>query len=300
MTVPGVSRRSVLAGGAALALLTACGGGGDDNDGDDGAATGDDAPGTGELTGTLLVLIPSQGVLVTGTEQRIPLAVADPEGVPIREGLEPREFQIRTETGESVVVEAEPHTDGVPTPYYPVRFTPTEAGVHELTAVGEDGFNSLTFEVGTSSPIPGGGQPLPPVDTPTTDAARGVDPICTRTPACDLHDVTLTDALAAGGPVALLVATPEFCQTALCGPVLDLLIEALEDFPTVTAIHAEVYADPRGGDDPTAGGIAPVAEEYALAFEPTLYLADASGTIVSRLDGVYDRVELQQALTAIA
>ena len=59
--------------------------------------------------------------------------------------------------------------------------------------------------------------------------------------------------------------------------MLDLLIEALADYPTVTGLHAEVYADPRGDADPTAGGLAPIAEAYALPFEPTLFLADADG-----------------------
>lgn len=298
MGVPRVSRRSVLAGGAAMALLAACGGG-DDSGGD--AGGGDTTPDEpGELTGTLLILVPTQGLFTTGTEQRVPLAVADAEGVPVREGLEPRTFEVRRDGAEPVTVEVEPRTDGVPTPYYPVRFTPEGAGIHEITLAGESGYNAVTLEVGESSDVPGVGQALPPVQTPTVDAERGVTPICTRTPPCDLHATTLTDALAAGGPVALLIATPEFCQTAVCGPVLELLEEVLLDFPGVTAIHAEVYADPRGADDPTAGGLAPIAEQYALPFEPVLYLTDTDGTVVERLDSVYDRTELREALTAVS
>jgi hypothetical protein len=298
MTAPLVSRRSVLVGGTALVLASACSGGDDGSSGT--TAGGTDAPGTGELTGTLLTLLPAQGVLVTGGEQRLPIALADAEGVPVRDGLEPRQFQIRADTGEPLVIDVEPHGDGVPTPYYPVRFTPEGPGIHELTAVGEAGFNVVTFEVGESTPIPSVGQPLPPVTTPTTAADRGVTPICTRTPVCDLHGTSLDAALEAGGPLVLSISTPEFCQTAICGPVLDLVLEALPDFPSITGVHAEVYADPRGNADPTAGGLAPVTEAYGLPFEPTLYLVDASGTIVERLDSVYDRTELRAALERIA
>ena len=64
-------------------------------------------------------------------------------------------------------------------------------------------------------------------DTPTFDDARGVDPICTRSPEpCPFHDRTLTDVVESGEPVALLISTPGFCQTAICGPVLELLMEA--------------------------------------------------------------------------
>lgn len=297
MTAPGVSRRTVLAGGAALAFLAACGGD-DDGAADDGAVPADSTA-AGAAPGVLLVLLPQQGVLTADGEQRVPLAFADAEGVPVREGLEPREFQIRADTGEPVVVTVDPHDDGVPTPYYPVRFTPAAAGIHEITVVGEDGYNAVTLDISQDALLPLVGQPLPAVATPTTTEARGVDPICTRTPPCDLHAVSLDEVLGTG-PVALSIATPEFCQTAICGPVLDLLVEALPDYPTITGVHAEVYADPRGNDDPTAGGLAPITDEYALTFEPTLYLVDATGTIVTRLDSVYDRVELRDALDQIA
>jgi hypothetical protein len=48
--------------------------------------------------------------------------------------------------------------------------------------------------------IPKVGEPLPPFDTPTVADGRGVDPICTREPACPLHELTVTEALAAGRP----------------------------------------------------------------------------------------------------
>jgi hypothetical protein len=295
-----LSRRQLLVGGTALAFLTACsddgGGGGGDDAGPD--------PTTPSTTGgaggsVLLVLLPQQGVLTTSGPQRVPLAVAGPDGVPIREDLPTRTFQVRTDAGEPIELEVEPHGDGIPTPYYPVIFTPESTGIHEITVVGEE-FNAVTFDIGESSAIPSIGQPQPPLDTPTVEHDQGVTPICTRDPACDLHAISLREALAAGGPIALSIATPEFCQTAICGPVLDLLIEALPDHPTVTGIHAEVYADPRGNADPTAGGLAPIAEEYALPFEPTLYLVDASGQIVNRLDSVFDRVELREALAQIS
>jgi hypothetical protein len=294
MTAPGVSRRQLLVGGAALSLVTACSS--DDGGGDDASPSSTTVAGGAN---TLLVLLPQQGVLTTNGEQRVPVAVAA-DGVPVREDLPPRQFQIRTDAGDPVVVDVDPHADGIPTPYYPVRFTPEAAGIHEITVVGEDGFNPITFDITDTTEIPSIGDALPALDTPTTGNARGVTPICTRDPACELHDVTLREVLSTGSPVALLVATPEFCQVAICGPVLDLLVEALPDFPTVKGLHVEVYADPRSSADPTAAGLAPTTEALHLPFEPTLYLADASGTIVNRLDSVFDRVELQDGLAQIA
>ena len=37
---------------------------------------------------------------------------------------------------------------------------------------------------------------------------------------------------------------------------------------------------------------------YGLSFEPSLFVARANGVIVTRLDNVFDRVELAQAFQA--
>jgi hypothetical protein len=130
--------------------------------------------------------------------------------------------------------------------------------------------------------------------------------------------MTVTEALASGKPTALLVATPQFCQIGVCGPVLDLLVEIGPQFPTVQIIHAEVYTDAQAileQSNSTAGTsgmpsspaeagssaqLAPVVEAYGLTYEPALYLANGAGTIVDRLDNVFDRGEIRLGLQAIA
>ena len=39
--------------------------------------------------------------------------------------------------------------------------------------------------------------------------------------------------------------------------------------------------------------------DYRLNFEPCLYLADAKGTFVERIDGVFDADELSAALSRL-
>ena len=58
-----------------------------------------------------------------------------------------------------------------------------------------------------------------------------MDPICTLEPEhCPFHDVTLTEALAAGKPVAYYVGTPAFCDTGSCAPGLESIIEVQTEF----------------------------------------------------------------------
>ncbi len=139
-----------------------------------------------------------------------------------------------------------------------------------------------------------------PVDTPTVDDHRGVEPICTDSPQCPLHSQTLTTALTTGKPVALLVGTPAYCQTGLCGPVLKLLLEAVPDHPEMEFVHAEVYTNAPAVGDINQATTAPIIDAYGLTFEPSLFVADATGTIRTRLDNVYDRAELRDALASVS
>jgi hypothetical protein len=291
---PLVSRRAVLLGAAATGVLAACGGGGGDGSADD---TGAALPST-----NLIALFAPQGVLVTGPEQRFTLALADAEGVPLETPPAELEFTVRQDgAAEGVPVTAQAHAEGLPTAYYPVRFTFDQPGLYDVTTtIDGETLEPRVFEVGTEGTIPAVGQALPPVETPTTADAQGVDPICTRSPACPFHDVTLTEALSEGRPVAFLVATPEFCQTALCGPVLDILVDAAPDAPGIRMIHSEVYANPREVDDILQAELSPAMQAYGMTFEPCLWVTDASGTVVARLDNIYDRTELLDVLGSVS
>ena len=112
--------------------------------------------------------------------------------------------------------------------------------------------------------------------------------------------MSLDTALSERRPVVLLIGTPMFCQTAVCGPVLELLMEIAPEFGDLQFIHTEVYAAPGSGSDPASGGLAPVVEAFGLSFEPSLFVANPNTTVNSRLDNIYDREELRQALRAVS
>ena len=112
----------------------------------------------------------------------------------------------------------------------------------------------------------------------------------------------MTEALADGLPTILIVGTPGFCQTAVCGPMVDLVIDAhAARDGAFSAVHGEVYEDPQLLADGTA-----VSTEVMLAtgmhdagFEPAVFLIDAGGVLVERLDNVVDRSELSESIDAL-
>jgi hypothetical protein len=57
-------------------------------------------------------------------------------------------------------------------------------------------------------------------------------------------------------------------------------------------VHADVYADK------SANKTAPAVQAYKLSYEPVLYITDAEGTIVDRLDAVFDVNEIRDVLAA--
>lgn len=176
-------------------------------------------------------------------------------------------------------------------PFWVFSATIDEPNVYSLVIDGgpEDGA-ALQIRENDSTPVPRVGQTLPSIETPTVDNARGVEVICTRSTPCPFHDVTLAQALASGKRVVFLVGTPAHCQTAVCAPVLDALIDLAATTTDVIFVHADVYADK------AATVIAPSVQELSLTFEPVLWVTNTSGTITHRFEGVWHDSEIASAL----
>lgn len=227
--------------------------------------------------------------------QRFPFVVIADDGLPMLTGA-PESIVIDVlRNGETVTSQTvQARGIGQFVPYYPLEFTPTETGSY-LARVD---FSDLDIEFlvmdKTQTSLPHVGDALPAFDTPTFDDSRGVDPICTRPEPCPFHSITLNEALVNGKPTALLVSTPGFCQTDVCGPSVEFLIDAVGDRDDINVIHAEVYqnyeADLAGGGLPT---VAPLLPVLGLDFEPSLFVTDAAGTVVGVRHFAFDRDETQ-------
>ncbi|MFN0089552.1 MAG: hypothetical protein ACKVWR_04665 [Acidimicrobiales bacterium] len=287
-----ISRRRLLAGAGAAALLAACG----SSDGEGSGSSGDEH-----------VLIPVFDVgragpmLRTGIEQRTVWTLAGADGAVLSEGLPAALSFTLSLDGQQVgaPLEATRHEAGVPRPYYPLRFTVAQPGVYTAAVDFRRQRLEQQFLVGSPEQVPlvQPGEAAIPTPTPTTTDARGVRPICTRNPVCPFHEVSLADALGQKRPTALLISTPAFCQTAVCGPVLETLVEAAPSYPGVTFVHGEVYSNGEElTGDLTKAKIAEVVTAYKLTFEPSLVVIGADGKVLERLDFAFDRTETTSAL----
>jgi hypothetical protein len=291
-----ISRRTFLAGTGALAgaaIVGACGG----DDGKDDASSSDT---TGKL---VLAQFFGSGQFAAGTTIRAPFGVADSQG-----SLLPKQSPSKIELGiygpdEKQVgqpVTVVRRSKGLPRPYYALEVKIDEPGIYTAKALsGVAAGNSMAIEVSDPAhlQVVRPGQAMPALQTPTTTDPAGVTPICTRTPVCPLHDTTVARALTEKRPVGLIVASPAFCTVAICGPVLDLVLDQVAAFPQIRFVHAEVYTYPLKENPPKT--TSPTINALGLGFEPVLYLTDANGMITQRLDSIFDVDELRAALAKV-
>jgi hypothetical protein len=291
-----VSRRRFLLGSGAAAgavLLGACG---SDGGAEGGATTV--APG-GDLS--LVQFFGGLPMLAAGGTVRAPFGLADTEDLlPVEATPSSLTVEVSGPDGTPVgePIEVRRHAEGLPRAYFPLVFAAGAPGVY----TGRTEIDGTALEMAIKvDPVDDVqviqvGAAMPPIATPTTADARGVDPICTDDPRCPLHGVTVAEALDAGRPIGLLVATPAFCQITICGPVLDVLLAVASDHPDVQLLHAEVYADPQESLDVRA----PVVDDLGLTFEPCLVLVGGDGLVAERLDTIFDEVEVDEALSRLA
>lgn len=287
----GLSRRTLLVGGATL-LAGACGGS------SEGPATASGQPGTGEpaasgtvdAAGLQVVQFFKSGAVPAAVPHRLAFGLGDGNGVLQAGGPSTLEVKVLDAAGASVLPETSVrrHANQLARPYWPVTVN-LPAGTYQavLSEAGRPVGSPAFFEVSASTAIPKYGDRMPLVASPTPSNTQGVTPLCTREPACPLHDVSL-DTVVGRKPVALLVGTPAYCQTAVCGPTLDVLLNSRRD--GVAFIHAEVWKDN------TFAEAAPLLSALNIDFEPILFAIRADGTVADRLDVIFDADDVTAAL----
>jgi hypothetical protein len=137
--------------------------------------------------------------------------------------------------------------------------------------------------VGEFSKIPRPGEKAPVIHTPTPDDVGGdLAKITTRIPPDTQNKVDYADALGKE-PIVLLFATPQFCQSRVCGPVVDVAEQAKQEGGDEAAfIHMEIYNDNDPGKD-----VRPQVRAFSLPSEPWLFAIDRQGKVSSVLEGAF-------------
>jgi hypothetical protein len=163
-----------------------------------------------------------------------------------------------------------------------------EGGREKVQAIGN-------VTVVKDDPPPDEGDPAIASDTPTLSSTGGnTSLLTTRTPPDEnLLRHSIAESLAANVPFVVTFATPKFCSSRTCGPVVDVVEEVSRrlEGENVRFIHIEVFQD----NDP-AKGFNRWMQEWKLPTEPWTFLVGADGKIAARFEGTVSVNELEQAV----
>jgi hypothetical protein len=141
------------------------------------------------------------------------------------------------------------------------------------------------------------GHMAPRVHTQTlTDVAGNAKALDTRVPAAtDMLKDDLYDVLGKK-PVVLIFATPQLCQSRVCGPVEDVAEQVKSETKgDVSFIHNEVYVD----NNPNKG-LRPQLVAYGLQTEPWIFVIDRTGKVAQRFEGAVSVDELKAAVAKVS
>ncbi|MEP6892212.1 MAG: hypothetical protein ABI927_00405 [Gaiellaceae bacterium] len=108
-----------------------------------------------------------------------------------------------------------------------------------------------------------------------------------------LYRLSVAGALAAHSPFVVTFATPRFCTSRTCGPVVDVVDAVAKKLAAtpVRFIHVEIYE----GNDP-AKGFNRWVKEWNLPTEPFTFVVDRSGVIRAKLEGAFSVSELESTV----
>ena len=109
-----------------------------------------------------------------------------------------------------------------------------------------------------------------------------------------LHQVRISDAIEQRKPQVIVFATPQFCTSRMCGPVVDIVRALLPAYgKRVAFTRQEIW------QDFAEKKVFPTVEEWRLITEPWIFVVDARGIIRAKFEGLVTARELEAALQQV-
>lgn len=154
------------------------------------------------------------------------------------------------------------------------------------------------FSVSPEPSTVGVGERAPPSDTKTLPETPLTSLTTDPSPDPRFYRTAVGEAVGSGRPSVILFATPAFCTSGTCGPVLDVAKPLIDIYPEINWIHVEIYEN-LNTSHPDDLQLARAVVEWGLPNEPWTFVVDSAGIVTQRFEGVLDRVELEAALDKV-
>jgi hypothetical protein len=182
---------------------------------------------------------------------------------------------------------------------YVARFRMPKAGKYVLVAEPVGGRpiqGALDLDVADEPNAPDVSAKAFPSRTPTIESTGGdFAALTTRTPPDrGLLRYSVADSLADHAPFVVAFATPKFCTSRACGPVVDVVDHVRKRLgkTPVRFIHVEIFEDNRPPE------LNRWVKQWKLPTEPWVFLVGRDGRIKERFEGSVSAAELEAAVRA--
>jgi hypothetical protein len=106
--------------------------------------------------------------------------------------------------------------------------------------------------------------------------------------------------LDSGKPAVVVFATPRFCTSRTCGPIVDFVQRQKDRVgDDASFVHVEVWRNDDDAVNKPPKGWVPAFAEWELLTEPWIYFIDADGVVKDRWLGAAGEKELGKAVDAL-
>jgi hypothetical protein len=244
-------------------------------------ATADFGPGRIRFT---FLILDGQSRVVTRPTARIWIA----------RGLKKRPFEQTTASSEEIGIEGSDPADAKA--IYATHLQLPKAGKYWVLAepVGGRKIQAVgTVVVKKRTDAPDVGDAAPSSKTPTLANAT-LDQLSTsHKPDPKLYRSSIAAALADHAPFVVVFATPKYCTSRTCGPVVDVVsaVRGIHARTAIRFIHVEIYR----GNDP-AKGVNRWVTEWNLPSEPWVFVVGPDGKVRDRFEGTVSVRELDASV----
>lgn len=142
------------------------------------------------------------------------------------------------------------------------------------------------------------GEPAPLSETRTTDTHDLEEMTTDPEPDPSFYEMTVAEAVQSG-PSVIVFATPAWCTTQTCGPMLDQVKRLSADYPGLNYVHVEIYENIAAASFEELVPV-PAVTEWGLPSEPWVFVTDSQGAVAAAFQGVALDTELAIAFEEVS
>ncbi len=144
------------------------------------------------------------------------------------------------------------------------------------------------------------GSKVPLMTGRTLDTGFKLEELSTHpNPNPAMYNTTVEKAINNNRPSVVVFSTPAYCQSKVCGPVLDIVMSVMDLYESqIDFIHIEPF-DLQTLSNTGTFLLSQPAQEWRLPSEPWIIVVDRDGKVAGKFEGIIGRTELIEVCDSV-